>query len=110
MICQTIVMEKLLYEDLPPDAPLPVKEWTDAMQSAVDEVCDLVLKLVEVHKTASEHASEIAERLMGATSESELRRIVWESFQDLFVDEIAGNRDSEEYRDAVYDAWKYHCR
>ena len=50
-------------------------------------------------------ASELADRLMGATSESELRRIVWEAFRDLFI-----ARDAEDYREAVYDTWKHHIR
>lgn len=52
-------------------------------------------------------AQELADRLLGAAYESELQRIVWEAFRDLFiVDEVSGDRYSEEYRDAVYDAWR----
>ena len=55
-------------------------------------------------------ALELADRLKEVTHESELRRIVWEAFRGLFMDEIAGDRDSAEYRDAIFDAWKYYVR
>jgi len=38
--------------------------------------------------------------------------IQFELKDDLYVmsaDGTAGDRDSEEYRDAVFDAWKYHA-
>lgn len=66
-------METLLYEDLPPAAPLPVKEWSDAMQSAVDEICDLGLKLVEVHRAAGERAELIAKNWRLAEKQSQER-------------------------------------
>ena len=55
-------------------------------------------------------ASELAERLKGVTHESELRRIVWEAFLEQFKGEIAGGRNSDEYRDAVFDCFKHYAR
>lgn len=54
-------------------------------------------------------ALDLVRKLMHAQTDHDLRKIVWEAFRDQFMDGIAGDRDSEEYRDAVYDAWKYHA-
>ena len=51
-------------------------------------------------------ALELADRLREVLTESELRRVVWEAFRDQFMDEIAGDRDSSEYRDAALDVWR----
>ena len=58
----------------------------------------------------NENAKQIIEKLNSATSESDLRCIIWEVFREMFMDEIVGDRDSEEYQDAVFDAWKCYCR
>ena len=63
-----------------------------------------------VGENAHPDTKEIIERLNGATSESDLRRIIWEVFRDMFMGEIVGDRDSKEYQDAVFDVWKYYCR
>ena len=54
-----------------------------------------------------EDAKEIIERLMGATSESDLRRIVWEAFRDSFMDCNEANQD---HKEAIYDVWKWYIR
>ena len=58
----------------------------------------------------SPDAQEIIEKLKDCTRESDLRRIIWEAFLDQFKGEIAGDRDSAEYRDAVFDVWRYYAR
>ena len=55
-------------------------------------------------------AKEVIERLNSATSESDLRRTIWEAFREMFMGEIVGDSDSKEYQDAVFDVWKYYCR
>jgi hypothetical protein len=55
-------------------------------------------------------ALELVGKLMKAQTDHDLRKIIWESFKDLFMDEIAGDRDSTEYREAVFDVWRYYCR
>lgn len=52
-------------------------------------------------------AREIIERLMGATTESDVRRIIWETFRDLFMDCNDGDQD---YKEAIYDVWKWYIR
>ena len=48
-------------------------------------------------------ALELADRLMEVSYESDLRRVVWEVFRDLFMNET-------EYAESEYDAWKHHIR
>lgn len=60
----------------------------------------------EIH----EDALDLIGKLIEAQTDHDVRRIVWEAFQNLFMDEIAGAHGSEEYREAVCDAWKYHSR
>jgi len=52
-------------------------------------------------------ALAIVEKLKNARTESEVREIVWDSFRDLIMDEIAGDRD---YREAVFYAWKWYMK
>ena len=55
-------------------------------------------------------ALELAHRLRDVLTESDLLRTVWEAFRDQFIDCNGGDRDAEEYRDAVFDMWRKFCR
>ena len=50
-------------------------------------------------------ALAIIEKLKNAGTEGEVREIVWDAFRDLFVDSEDGD-----YREAVFDIWRYYCR
>ena len=55
-------------------------------------------------------AKELIRKLMKAQTDHDMRTVIWESFRDLFMDEISEDRESAEYHEAVYDAWKHYIR
>ena len=86
-----------IYQPLAPDyGPLNLPRTVSESRFSYDEIHPDALELIG--------------KLMKAQTDHDLRKIIWESFRDLFMDEIAGDRDGGEYRDAVYDAWKYQVR